>query len=58
MNSRLLTIYSLSVYNRKEYPFIRLQGKWLERLGFGIGRKIIVEERKGELLLKLAQSDD
>ena len=28
--------------NNKPYPLIRLQGKWLEEMGFGVGDKVIV----------------
>lgn len=31
---------------------IRITGKWLEKLGFSSGKKIIVEERYGQLVLK------
>jgi len=34
-------------------PYIRLQGLWLERLGFNIGNKVTVEERFGELIIKI-----
>ena len=53
MATRVLTVSGFSPSFRKEYPFIRLQGKWLESLGFGIGKKITVEERQDELVLKV-----
>ena len=31
---------------------IRLQGKWLEELGFLVGRKIVVKETQEGLLIK------
>jgi len=34
------------------FPFIRLSGKWLGRLGFSIGTKIEVEASPGRLVLR------
>ena len=53
MSQRKLTIYYMSAYDRKEAPLIRLQGRWLQELGFEIGKRISVEEKQGELVLKL-----
>ena len=55
MNKRVLTISAVSVYDRQEFPFIRLRGKWLQALGFGIGKKITVEESEGQLILKVVK---
>lgn len=55
MGKRILSISYLAVYNRKETPFIRLQGRWLEKLGFEIGKKVIVEESQGKLVLKVEE---
>ncbi|ARE86378.1 SymE family type I addiction module toxin [Clostridium formicaceticum] len=52
MKVRLLTVFSVTA-NDSEVPQIRLQGKWLEKLGFRYGKKIIVEEKAGQLLIKL-----
>ncbi|MGE5604195.1 MAG: SymE family type I addiction module toxin [Bacteroidota bacterium] len=52
MTKRVLTVSSL-VADRREVPFIRLRGKWLQVLGFGIGQKITVEESEGQLILKV-----
>ena len=57
MANRVLTVSGFSVYDRKEAPAIRLQGRWLEALGFGIGRKITIEEQHGELLLRLVPEE-
>ena len=57
MKKRELTICGMSVYDRKRYPFIRLNGKWLEALGFEIGKKITVEEKQGELVLKMVSAE-
>lgn len=37
-------------------PMIRLRGRWLQRLGFRKGDRIVVEERRGELVVKLART--
>jgi hypothetical protein len=39
--------------NKNEVPFIRIQGIWLEKLGFTTGKKMIIEESYGKLVLKL-----
>lgn len=36
-------------------PMIRLRGRWLQKLGFRKGDRFIVEERRGELVVKLAR---
>ena len=47
--TRILTVSTIYVTNQYNYgrkatnvPFIRLQGKWLEKSGFNIGDKISV----------------
>lgn len=57
MRVRLLTVSSTMV-NDKEVAFIRLSGKWLETLGFKSGSNYIVEEKYGQLLLKLIHIED
>jgi len=49
---RISTISSMTS-NKKEVPFIRIQGIWLEKLGFTAGKKMIIEESHGKLVLKL-----
>ena len=39
------------------YPFIKLHGKWLELLGFKIGKKIIVEEEPNKLIIRLKKNE-
>jgi len=34
---------------------IRLQGKWLETLGFKIGKKIIAEEGQNKLIIMMKE---
>lgn len=52
MKVRVLTV-SCTVSNTKEVPQIRIQGIWLEKLGFTAGKKMVVEESYGKLVLKL-----
>jgi formylmethanofuran dehydrogenase subunit D len=37
--------------NKKPYPFIRLQGRWLERLGFSVGDKVMVTTGEGVIVI-------
>lgn len=57
-NHRTLTVYD-TYANNKQVPLIRLQGKWLQKLGFTIGGKIVVEEKeKGTLLITALGMDN
>jgi hypothetical protein len=49
---RISTISSVTSH-KKEVPFIRIKGLWLEKLGFTAGKKMIIEESHGKLILKL-----
>lgn len=51
--SRILTVYYTYLNDGKDRrPLIRLQGKWLQDLGFQSGDKIAIEEHSGALLIK------
>ncbi len=50
--NRSMKVYDCYI-NNKYVPQIRLQGKWLEELGFECGKKINVECRGGQLILTL-----
>ncbi|HEX3030542.1 MAG TPA: SymE family type I addiction module toxin [Clostridia bacterium] len=52
MKVRVSTI-STTTANTKEVPQIRIQGIWLDKLGFKSGKKVIIEESYGKLTLKL-----
>lgn len=52
MKSKLLTVTYASGFTNNEIPSIRLQGKWLESIGFKTGNKIIVEMYEGKLIIK------
>jgi len=62
---RILTVSLISTTNRYDYgrrvkgvPFIRLQGKWLENLGFNIGDKIsVVADGENGLKLSVLRED-
>jgi hypothetical protein len=49
---RILTV-SYIYQNDKPVPIIRLQGKWLRKLGFEQDNKIKVVARKGVVLIRL-----
>lgn len=62
MVSRVLTVSSVSNYisSQKKYvtfPVIRLQGKWLEELGFSTGHKVTVSIHKDRLVIKLMNNN-
>jgi antitoxin component of MazEF toxin-antitoxin module len=58
MNTRTLTISSISAYRYKQTPLIRLSGDWLRQLGFEIGSKIEVEQKQEQLLIRLVPKKD
>lgn len=51
-NSRILTVYYTYLNGKDRRPLIRLQGKWLQDLGFQSGDKVVIEEHSGALLIK------
>ena len=54
---RILTVSSMGIDN-KETPMIRITGKWLEKLGFLSGKKVMIEERYGQLVLKTVKIEN
>ena len=50
---RKLKICAQSGYKYQAVPAIRLQGKWLEQLGFSVGQEINVQCQKGCLIIRL-----
>ncbi len=62
MNFRKLKI--LSKFQRREYnrhitvPEIKLEGKWLEKPGFELGGKVIVQQQKGKLTITPKKRDN
>jgi HSP20-like domain of unknown function (DUF1813). len=56
MSSRVLTVSGLytSPSSRKPVPAVRVQGKWLENIGFRIGDKVEIYEDKQAITIRLA----
>lgn len=52
MKVRMLTVSTMTA-NGKNVPAIRLSGEWLGKVGFGLGKKIIVREQPGQLTIHL-----
>lgn len=50
---RELTVSSVSGYGCKMAPMLRMQGQWLEELGFKIGNPILVKCEDGRLVVTL-----
>lgn len=50
-SKRIVKVYSASSMN--QIPQIKLQGLWLDMLGFSIGKKIIVNCKNGKLVIEL-----
>ncbi|MFD2566885.1 SymE family type I addiction module toxin [Pseudotenacibaculum haliotis] len=42
-------------YDEIWVPEIRLEGKWLENLGFTIGNEIHIQQQKGKLILTILE---
>ena len=57
MKNRRLTVGYIHS-NEKEVPMIRLAGDWLGRQGFSLGKKVIVQETPGQLVIQLAEEGD
>ena len=62
MYKRVLKVSSLSTHtdSRGHYvdvPAIRIQGRWVEKLGFETGKKVMVYEKPEEITLKLLKED-
>ena len=60
MASRVLKVCAVFPYTNQngwfvEVPSIKLQGKWLEKLGFTTDRTVEVVESAGEITLRIAQ---
>ena len=44
-------LFRRNKYSEAIVPEIRLNGKWLEKLGFGMGQKVKVEYKNGQIVL-------
>lgn len=52
-NYRELKVSSFVGYGYKSAPMLRIQGLWLEELGFNIGDPILVKCEDGKLIITL-----
>ena len=49
---KILSKFQRRAYNNYVYvPEIKLEGKWLEKLGFELGGEVIVKQQKGKLTI-------
>jgi len=55
--SRAFQYRSSPLSKDREAPFIRVQGKWLETLGFTAGSKVEIVEKPGEITIRLAEGE-
>jgi Toxin SymE, type I toxin-antitoxin system len=39
-------------------PYLRLSGRWLERLGFASGCRVVVTEERGRLTLTIVRTEE
>jgi Toxin SymE, type I toxin-antitoxin system len=59
MNSRRLKVSYQSASSQQPYtplspmPFLRLQGRWLDRAGFAVGADVHVQVEPGRLVLEV-----
>ncbi|WP_046756297.1 SymE family type I addiction module toxin [Kordia jejudonensis] len=44
-------------YDRILIPTIRLEGKWLENLGFTTGNEVVIHQQKNKLVIALDKSE-
>lgn len=59
MSSRILTVSGLytSPSGTKPVPAVRVQGKWLEQIGFRIGDKVEICEDREVLTIRLVKKE-
>lgn len=51
-------LHQRSLGKRVRVPAIRLEGKWLEDLGFQQGERVQIEQRKNKLIITVIKHDD
>ena len=58
MSSRVLTVSGLytSPSSTKPVPAVRVQGKWLEQIGFRIGDKVEISEDREAVTIRLQKA--
>lgn len=52
---RNLTVSSVGGYNNKEVPALRINGMWLEDLGFHTGDKVTIHCENGKLVIEKSE---
>ena len=57
MTKRKLKVYEAPTGVADSIPLIRLQAKWLEKLGFETGDMITVREEEGKLIIEHRHED-
>jgi hypothetical protein len=57
MKVRLLTVTN-AVSNGKDVPALRISGEWLTKIGFNHGKKVIIQERPGQLMIHLISFEE
>jgi hypothetical protein len=57
METRVLTVTSAKSANRRR-PVVRLQGDWLDKIGFSYGKLVTAEYEQGKIHLRLQDSED
>ena len=57
MKVRLMTVSSIT-NGGKEVPALRLSGDWLSKVGFNLGKKVIIQERPGQLTIQLISLEE
>ena len=45
--------YQKRTYKGITIPSIKLEGKWLEKLGFKKGKNVIIEQKKNKLIVTI-----
>ncbi|WP_069676556.1 SymE family type I addiction module toxin [Formosa sp. Hel1_33_131] len=58
---RILKIYSKFRYrtwDNTTVPEIRLEGRWLEKLGFEQGNEVLIEQKKNKLIITVKKEKE
>lgn len=55
---RILKVYEMPGCASRDIPSIRIQGKWLEKLGYQPGQRIIVREEANRLIIEKSDRKD
>lgn len=50
---RVYTKFRGRTYDNTTVPEIRLEGRWLEKVGFNTGQKVKIEQEHGRLIITL-----